>query len=153
MKSILLKFRFNHVVCMFSGFQVRVIVVKKKCVCQTSGNWLFACMCVPTPDTKSYFVTLRPRQNGCHFPEDIFRGIFLNEPRFVSKARINNIWQRPGRRPLSEPNVARLLTHICVTRSQWVKGASSIHYSHAVLFRVCAIHDIQVKHRLLSTHN
>ena len=23
--------------------------------------------------------TLRPRQNGCHFPDDIFKCIFLNE--------------------------------------------------------------------------
>ena len=64
--------------------------------------------------------TLRPRQNGCHFPDDIFKCIFLNENRwisikialkFVSKVPINNIpvlvqmmaWRRPGDKPLSEP--------------------------------------------------
>ena len=30
-------------------------------------------------------------------------------------------WRRPGDKPLSEPMVVRLLTHICVTRPQWVK--------------------------------
>ena len=44
------------------------------------------------------------------------------------KVRINNIpalvqimaWRRPGDKPLSEPMVVNLLTHICVTRPQWV---------------------------------
>ena len=44
--------------------------------------------------------TLRPRQNGCHFPDNIFKGIFLNENvlisikislKFVSNSPINNI--------------------------------------------------------------
>ena len=30
-------------------------------------------------------------------------------------------WRRPGDRPLSETTMVRLLTHICVTRPQWVK--------------------------------
>ena len=80
---------------------------------------------------------LRPRQNGCRFPDDIFKCIFLNENAwislkisliFVPKVRINNIpalvqimaWRRPGYKPLSEPKMVSLLTHICVTRPQWV---------------------------------
>ena len=44
--------------------------------------------------------TLRPRQNGCHFADDIFNCIFLNENvwipikislKFVPKNPINNI--------------------------------------------------------------
>ena len=82
--------------------------------------------------------TLRPRQNGRHFPDDIFKWIFLNENvwisinislKFVPKGPINNIptlvqvmaWRRPGDKPLSEPMMVRLPTHICVTRLQWVK--------------------------------
>ena len=82
--------------------------------------------------------TLRPRQDGRHFPDDIFKCIFLNEdvwisikisPKFVPKGPINNIpamvqimaWHRPGAKPLSEPMVVKLLTHICVTRPQWVE--------------------------------
>ena len=82
--------------------------------------------------------TLRPRQDGCHFPDDIFRCIFLNENiwiainislSFVPKGPIDNIpalaqimaWRRPGDKPLSETMMVILLTHICVTRPQWVK--------------------------------
>ena len=73
-----------------------------------------------------------------HFADDIFKCIFLNENgwipikislKFVPKGPINNIpalvqimaWRRPGDKPLSEPMMVRSLTHICVTRPQWVK--------------------------------
>ena len=81
--------------------------------------------------------TLRPRQNGRRFADDIFKGIFLNENvwipikislKFVPEGRINNIpamvqimaWRRLGDKPLSEPMRVSLPTHICVTRPQWV---------------------------------
>ena len=84
------------------------------------------------------FNTLRPRQNGRHFVDDIFKCIFLNETfwipiktsmKFVPNSSINNIptlvqimgWRRSGDKPLSEPMMVSLLTHICVTRPQWVK--------------------------------
>ena len=83
----------------------------------------------------SCFNTLR--QDGRHFPDDIFKCIFLNENvwisirislKFVPKGPINNIsalvqimaWRRPGDKPLSEPMIVSVLTHICVTRPQWV---------------------------------
>ena len=86
--------------------------------------------------------TLRPRQNGRHFADDIFKCIFLNENvwiplktslAFVPKGPINNIptlvqvmaWRRPGDKPLSEPMVVNLSTHICVTRPQWVNERSN----------------------------
>ena len=86
--------------------------------------------------------TLRPRQNGRHFPDDIFKWIFLNENvrisinislKFVPKGPINNIpiyvhvmaWRRPGDKPLSEPMMVRLPTYICVTRPQWVKASTN----------------------------
>ena len=82
--------------------------------------------------------TLRPRQDGRRFPDDIFKCIFLNENarislkkslKFVPRVGINNIpalvqimaWRRPGGKPLSEPMMVSLPTHIWVTRSQWVK--------------------------------
>ena len=82
--------------------------------------------------------TLRLRQNGCHFPDDTFRCIFLNENihtllknllKFVPNAQMNNIpslvpimaWRRLGDKPLSEQTMVSLLMHICVTRPQWVK--------------------------------
>ena len=82
--------------------------------------------------------TLRSRQNGRHFADGIFKCIFLNKNvwipiknslKFVSKGPINNIptlvqimvWRRSGDKPLSESMLVSLLTHICVTRPQWVK--------------------------------
>ena len=90
-------------------------------------------------DYNEYFNTLRPRQNGRHFADDTFKCIFLNEDvrillkislKFVPKVQINNIpalfqimaWRWPGDKPLSEPMLVRLPTHICVTRPQWVKS-------------------------------
>ena len=32
------------------------------------------------------------------------------------------VWRRPGDKPLSEPKMARLAKHICITRPQWIKG-------------------------------
>ena len=81
--------------------------------------------------------TLRLRQNGRHFPDDIFKWIFLNENiwisidislKFVSKGRINNIpalvqimaWRWQGDKPFSVTMMVSLLTHICVARPQWV---------------------------------
>ena len=89
--------------------------------------------------------TLRPRQNGRHFPDDILKCIFLNENvwlsikiswNFVPQGPINNIpalvqimaGRRPGDKPLSEPMMVILLTHICVTRRQWVKDQCEIHW-------------------------
>ena len=54
--------------------------------------------------------------------------------KFVPKVRINNIpalvqimaWRRPGDKPLSEPMMASILTHICVTRPQWVKETTHL---------------------------
>ena len=83
--------------------------------------------------------TLRPRQNGCHFADDTYKCIFANENvriliqislKLVPEGPINNIpalvqmmaWRRPGDKPLSEPMMVCLPTHICVTRPQWVNG-------------------------------
>ena len=34
--------------------------------------------------------------------------------------------RRPGDKPLSQPMMVRLLTHICITRPQWVKNSQII---------------------------
>ena len=79
--------------------------------------------------------TLRPRQNGRQFTDDLFKCIFLNENvwisievslKFVPEGLINNIpalvqimaWRLPGDKPLSEPMMVSLPSHICVTRPQ-----------------------------------
>ena len=82
--------------------------------------------------------TLRLRQHGRHFADDIFKRIFLNgnvrisiklSLKFDPQGPSNNIpafvqimaWRRPGDKPLSESMLVSLLTHICVIRPQWVK--------------------------------
>ena len=85
------------------------------------------------------FNSLRPRRNRRHFADDSFTWIFLNENisisnkislKFIPKSSITNIpalvqimaWRLPGDKPLSEPMMVSLTTHICVTRPQWVNG-------------------------------
>ena len=69
--------------------------------------------------------------------DNIFKCIFLNENVwillkislwFVPKIPIDNIpalvqimaWRHSGNKPLLEPMMVSLLTHICITRPQWV---------------------------------
>ena len=90
----------------------------------------------------SHFNTLRPRENSRRFADDTFKRIFLNENarisikislKFVPMGPINNIqalvqimaWRRSGDKPLSEPMMVSLSTHLCVTRPQWVNNATA----------------------------
>ena len=83
--------------------------------------------------------SLRPRQNGRRFADDTFKRLFFNENvrisikislKFLSKGPIYNnpalvqimAWRRSGDKPLSEPMMFSLLTHICVTRPWWVNS-------------------------------
>ena len=76
-----------------------------------------------TPTFVCFINTMRPRQNGRHFPDDIFKCIFLNENveisikislKFVPKGPNNNnpaliqimACRRPGDKPLSEAMMA-----------------------------------------------
>ena len=75
-----------------------------------------------------FFNTLRPRQDGRHFADDIFTCIFFNENccilikfplKYVRKGPIDNnpalvqimAWRRSGDKPLSETMMVSLLTH------------------------------------------
>ena len=77
--------------------------------------------------------TLRPRQNGRYFPDNSFLNVYVwisinISLKFVPRGPINDIptlvqgmaWRRPGDKPLSEPMMVTLPTHICFTRPQWV---------------------------------
>ena len=103
-----------------------------------------------------FFLTHWGRDNmaAISHSDDTFKYIFLNDNviisaiislKFVPKGPINDIpalvqimaWRRPGDKPLSEPMMGNLLTHICVTRPQWVnrRGPRSrrqnlIYYTH-----------------------
>ena len=117
------------------------------------------------------FNTLRPRQNGRHFADDIFNGIFLNANvwmlikfslKFVPKGPIHNIpalvqimaWRRPGDKPLSEPMVVSLLTHICVTRPQWVNYNTNLvigQYDYLIHKARSVCPDARISMRLFPT--
>ena len=123
-----------------------VIVARYQCSSDKSRclgfppKWMEACHCWDRAHHKVKGLnTLRPRQNGRHFADDIFKCILLNENvwilieislKFVPKGPINNIsalvqimaWRWSGYKPLSEPMMDRSLTHICVTLLQWVKS-------------------------------
>ena len=98
---------------------------------------------VPNSQTRLTINTLRLTQDVRHFPDDIFKSIFLNKNvwisikislKFVPRCPINNIpalvqimaWRRPGHKPLSEPMMVSLPTHICVTQPQWVNAMEKI---------------------------
>ena len=76
-----------------------------------------------------YENTLRPRQDGRHFTDNIFKCIFLNENmltllkislKLVFKIQMNNIpalvhimaWRQTGDKPLSEAKMVSFLMHI-----------------------------------------
>ena len=113
----------------------------------------------------SRYNTLRPRKNGRHFADDIVECIFLNENiwisikislKFVLKGSINNIpslvqimaWCRTGDKPLSEPMIVRLLTHICVIRPQWANTNLKYRIGHVLC--VLSSHGPYSTHFLIS---
>ena len=67
--------------------------------------------------------------------------------KFVPTGPINNIpalvqimaWHRPSDKPLSEPMMVRLPTHVCVTRPQWVKLVCYLF--QCIDFKFCSLHD------------
>ena len=142
-------------ICLWNGQRVLAVVVIEesflrqplhRCMCwQYHGHPLTSFRVLGGGDIN----TLSPRQHGCHFADDAFKRIFLNENarisikislKFVPDGPINNIpaldqilaWRRPGDKPLSEPMMVRLLTHICVTRRQWVNAGSHQMGIHAL---------------------
>ena len=133
------------------GAMIRLLVVRCKSLSSIIDNVIFLHPCSFEKWCIARFIhvfqvkinttrvnTLRPKQNGRRFADDTFKRIFLNENvrisikislKFVPKGPINNIpalvqimaWRRSGGKSLSEPMMVSLLTHIWVTRPQWVK--------------------------------
>ena len=102
----------------------------------TFENWTFRI--TDTSPMGRWVNTMRSRQNVRHFADNIFKCIFLNEDiwisinismKFVSKSRINNIpalvqimaWRRLSDKPLSDPMMVNLQTHICVGLNELIK--------------------------------
>ena len=124
-----------------ASFQLISCIVTAPNMAAWKGSWfpyISRCSVAPKrPQISLPLIQLRPRQNGCHFADNSFKCIFLNENvsisikislKFDPKGPNNNIlalvpimaWRHPGDKPLSEPMMVSFLTHICVTRPQWV---------------------------------
>ena len=43
-------------------------------------------------------------------------------------------WHRPGDKPLSEPMMVSLPTHICVTRTQWVNVTNYLEMQNQFIY-------------------
>ena len=59
-------------------------------------------------------------------------------------------WRRPGDKPLSDPLMVSVLTHICVTRPQWVKSlgqrdAYTHHQLRPSLVQIMALYQFGTK--------
>ena len=76
--------------------------------------------------------------------------------KFVSKGPLNDIpalvqimaWRRPGDKPLSEPMMVRLPTHICVTRPQWVKQCFQMSKLLPTILQALGFYSLR-RHRLI----
>ena len=109
-------------------------------------------------DDKSTLVQVMAWRNGRYNADDIFKCIFLKENvwiltvismKFVVRVQLTILqhlvqimaWRRPGDKPLSEPMMVSLLTHICLTRPQWVNGwilmFANFHYELITGVVVC----------------
>ena len=92
--------------------------------------------------------TLRPGQNGRHFPDDMFKCIFVNDNvltfinitlKFVPKGPINNspalvqimAWCLPGDKPLSEPMLVYSRTYALLGLNELI-ACRSIGLYHPV---------------------
>ena len=90
-----------------------------------------------TQSTVAY-ITLRPRQNGRHFADDVFKCFFLNENAWISPevslAFVHSVWiinipplvqimarRRPGAKTLSPPMMVSLLIYM--------RHSSSVRYA------------------------
>ena len=116
------------------------------------------------PYIHRYINTLRPRQNGRHFEDDIFKRIFLNENviiffqillNFAPKGPICNTsaldqimaWRRSGDKPLFEPMMGNLTDAYMSRSAQWVNSFAPGRCDNnfkSIIFKLIKIHDIVV---------
>ena len=111
---------------------------------------------------------IKAETKGRHFANYIFKCIFFNEKiwifinislKCVPKWHVNNnpalvqimVWCRPGYKPLSEPVMVSLLTHICVTRPQWVNLKKPCWWQY-LCYRYCGHHNLQLANLIEELH-
>ena len=129
-------------------------VIRKK---NYQQNWVHIYGVYATLTMGKHQLISPPTQNGRYFADGIIKCIFLNwyalmliinSLKFILKCPINNFpalvqimaWRRPGDKPLSEPMMIILLTHVCVARLQCVNVESTI--SKVMVFPFIPLIDI-----------
>ena len=127
---------------------VQTFSFKKMELNMSSPKWRPFCLGLNELRNQCWFIihTLRPRQHGYQFADDIFKINFLawklysNSQELVSKYPINNkpamvqtlVWrQLMTSHDLNQwwPN---LWTHLCITWPQWVDGTRFTKISHEI---------------------
>ena len=109
-------------------------------MCNYHDNSQISCL-AEHPDMYARYVcsvnTLKPRQNGRHFPDDIFKPIYLEENarisiqislKFVPSGPVDNesalvqvmAWRRTGDRPLPESMLAHFTDAYMCRQGRWV---------------------------------
>ena len=160
-----LLYQFSHINAMFCWdqlsrnmyIQIRLQQLIRMDVCRVFLPWF----CTRTIQAT---LTRWGRGKSRHFADDIFKCIFLNENIWipikislglVPQGPINNspamvqimAWQRPGDKPLSEPMMVSLPTHIGVARPQWVKH---LYFSVLLVVHVVTVNGTLFRHHLTS---
>ena len=71
--------------------------------------------------SQTTFSNVFPSMEMCKFRLKCHWSLFLRVELYTPALVQIMVWCRPGDKPLSEPVMVNLPTHICVTRPQWVK--------------------------------
>ena len=112
-----------------NDLRTAVFAKRKTVSCKKKNEWIKNYSFSKEGKQKVFLNTLKSRQNGRYFLDNIFKFIFLNENvwislqislKFVPKVQINNIpalvqimaWRQTGDKPLFEPMLFSLLTHM-----------------------------------------
>ena len=110
----------------------------KSVLCIRAGtyqaHWLYQHI-----EAETKWTPFRRRHVQVHFLEWKYLNFEISL-KFIAKGSINNnpalfqimAWRRPGDKPLSEPMMARLLTHICVIRPQWVNSLTCLNVESSI---------------------
>ena len=107
--------------CVNSDLGIPVVVVAQRHPPQLMQHSLGKASSLPIPIEQKlkHEYTLRLRQDGRHFPENIFKCIFFQ---LTPAVVLIMAWRHTGNKPLSDPMMVSLSMHICVTRPQGVKS-------------------------------
>ena len=106
------------------------MVVMVLCACNYLSHWGWDKMAAISQTTFLNGFFLNENTSVLVFHWSLFLGPIINMPAIVQIMT----WRRPGDKPLSEPMMVNLLTHLWGTRPQWV-----IHALNTMLFQLISV--------------